>query len=295
MFQLMWAVRLSPFYRLNFQSSKDGMKFVLEIKADSAEIVLERLSNILVRITTVSGMPAFIPPSQGLAGWGYGTIVVETKSKDPAWRAFEIVLPRGIREPLKYVSMYAITEAERTTASDTTVMATKCISGTLAWIFDMLDFDCKTTESEDSSSSQGFFIQSLGHAGMATNRGQCGFTVLLDPPATEWLRSLSQDDRIKLEQKAIRAIVASYSHLMGYRVTTDHSHWSCGISTEGGRIQMRTRGDCACLGVDGGWDPETDSIQVLTSHNIDDAIQQLSLLAGIAVIWKAFTQRLQVK
>jgi hypothetical protein len=58
---------------------------------------------------------------------------------------------------------------------------------------------------------------------------------------------------------------------------------------------MRTEGDCACLGVDGGWDPETNSIQVLTSHNIDDAIQQLSLLAGIAVIWKAFTQRLQVK
>jgi hypothetical protein len=128
--------------------------------------------------------------------------------------------------------MHATTEAERTTVSGATVMATKCISGTLAWIFEMLDFDCKTTESEDSSSSQGFLIQSLGHAGMATNRGQCGFNgecgCLLATLATA--RGLRYDKIPGLEPNSARPSERFY--LLISKGDTPETSWAAAMADQ---------------------------------------------------------------
>jgi hypothetical protein len=297
MFQLMWAGRLSPFYRLDFQSSTDGMKFVLEVKADAAEIVLASLSNLRRAATTAPGMPTFIPPDQSFIGWGYDPVVVETtNSKNDDWRIFEIDIPRGIRVPLDYIAEDCnITEMERTTVSGETLMAAKCISGTLALLFNALYFDCEDVTGESKEPpSQGFLIEGLGHAGMTDGeQGRCGVSVMLDPSVTQWLQSLSQagdKPREMLEREARQAITSLYSWLAGYKATTDRTHWSCAVViTDNGHLQMRTEGDATTL------DSNGKQVQRLTPHNVDGAIQQLSLLAGIAAIWRAFTRRLQIK
>ena len=124
--------------------------------------------------------------------------------------------------------------------------------------------------------------------------GRCGLHVRLDPRATECLRSLEAAKKGWLGKRVASTITNVYGHLNAYDRKSDLLY-DCGATiTSDGRVQMRTFGDCACLGTDGFWRPEVDPVQELRPHNIDSPAQQLSLLAGVATLWEEL-DRLQVR
>ncbi len=252
--------------------------FRLSVKEEQAVRFLKGLSTgTALRRSCVAGMSSFISPTHNMFGWGYGPVVQSpVRERFSGWRTFEIDLPKGVRDADVYGG---------TSLSNESRVVAEAISGTLSWIFNFLEYlpdgmkDRSASEYQQAVAVIGFLNAGF-HSENGLNDGSLAFRVA--PRVLEWLRGLTDQERIWITKLTKKAIATAYRQMMGQRAEEGGDFMSVNVHLHpDGRIFLQTIGNCACLGVNNGRVEEDGSCE-LSPHNIDGAIQQLSLLAGVA-------------
>lgn len=288
--------RLAPFYHISLRENPTRRCIVIAVEPTLAKTALADLNRMQKKELSCEGAATFIRPDQSFAGWGYGPVVAELAPDEQDWRVFEVELPRGRRVPVDVVWENTPDDL-RTMPSDETFTAMNCISGTLSQFLESLCWREEAQRSEGGTATQGLLMKFFASAVATTGGfGSCGLVVCVDNHATSWFSRLSAEGREALARKTLKVMNETNCWILGSQMPqspiADMDFMTSGANLdEKGRISLRVEGNCACLGPNGSWGFRSDELQELTPHNIDSAAQQLTLLAGIATIWEAWTTR----
>jgi hypothetical protein len=112
------------------------------------------------------------------------------------------------------------------------------------------------------------------------------------PVFRRWIASLSDEHKKQVSARAGAAIKLTWYSLLSpgqrkkARAMRDYDYvWYASINSDG-RFQLVTLGNACDLSIypDSGWDKDPEQMCKFSCHNLDEASQQLSLLAGLAVL-----------
>lgn len=203
----------------------------------------------------------FIPPTV-YKEWGYDGSIVTMDMQNPDWVLYECPLPPAFNEvgEQDYDALYSS-------------------AASLKLLFDALNY---TEKDSNAKVSQNLFVQ----LALDRSRGMWGapINVRIYPPLAEFIGD-------KLNKRGVKKVESTMKDLF-YRMWSHEEDKREGlfdnqfrlIRMRGNLIYLQTFGNACDLG------PEMEGSRIgepgyeMTPHNTDNAMQQLSLLAGIATI-----------
>lgn len=106
-------------------------------------------------------------------------------------------------------------------------------------------------------------------------------------PLVSWLaaksKGLSRQHHIVLEEME-KAMKIAYSHMFGKSSLDEYQRFEAHIDYEGGWLNVSCPGDACGLNPSNSWMPDRDKGYQFSCHNVDNPVQQFTLLAGLAAL-----------
>jgi hypothetical protein len=267
MFACIHEKTLPAWYELGF--TEKGKSLLVSVSPSSYQSLISRISADLPVVAPLReefGLPAFVPPT--VEHWGFGPIVQRAPEIQPEWVTWQCPLPQFVPSTPK---------GRRDLEAEVDWPKLWSVAATLHILFAAL-YGIK----DKGSCPKAQLLECALTPGHGL--GQCGIWVGVSPALRRWLSQQPQGTAHPILGAVMQT---AYKQMYGLKKLSAHDQRTIyALTQQPGVIMFQTIGDACDLGSGGRWELDQAEGYLLSPHNVDSPLQQLTLLMGAAAMYQ---------